>query len=153
MPASKGDVHSDKRTYDPEYLADLTATALIEGKGQALRRNPRLGPVTEEDRVMMQRVTGETVEQFNSRLSEKLRTIADKTASRIEEKLDKDQFKTSELGFILTVAEDKRTRLDGTQQLHGSSVNIQVNNFGPSSKDALLDQLDGRIKQALKAIT
>ena len=102
---------------------------------------------------MMQRVTGETVEQFNSRLSEKLRTIADKTASRIEEKLDKDQFKTSELGFILTVAEDKRTRLDGTQQLHGSSVNIQVNNFGPSSKDALLDQLDGRIKQALKAIT
>ncbi len=130
-----------KKFYDADALAEQVAEAVVAG--QSFRTHPRLGQVSDEDKRVLARATSVTVEEFNATLSEKLRSIANKAASRIQEKLDSDSFKPSELGFILAIAEDKRTRLDGTHSLSASSVNIQVNNFGPASKNSLLDQLSG----------
>lgn len=130
-----------KKTYDPEQLVDVIAAQIVQGKG--LRKNPHLGEVTEYDQRNLARITGESVEVFNERLAQKLRTIADKVTDRIEQKVDQDAFKTGELGFILSVAHDKRLSLDGSRALNNASVNIQVNNFGSSPKSALLSELDG----------
>ncbi len=132
-----------KKVYNVEELADLATSAVIAGKGKGLQNSPRLGPVTEEDRCHIARITGESVEVFNEHMASRLRLIADKAASRIEEKLDNNEFKSGELGFILSVAHDKRLSLDGSRALNNSSVNIQVNNFGTNPKAALLSELDG----------
>lgn len=130
-----------KRIYDPEQLAEVTATALAQGKG--LRASPLLGKVSDDDRLVLSRITGETVEVFNERIALKLRDIADLASLRIEQKLMNNEFKSGELGFILSVAHDKRLSLDGSRALNNASVNIQVNNFGTAPKDQLLGELDG----------
>jgi hypothetical protein len=132
-----------KKVYNIEQLADAAASAVIIGKGRGLQKSPLLGPVTSNDRETIKRITGESVEVFNEHMASRLRLIADKAASRIEEKLDNNEFKSGELGFILSVAHDKRLSLDGSRALNNSSVNIQVNNFGPTPKDSLLSELDG----------
>lgn len=137
-------IHTPLRTkaiYNADELAESVAITIASGKG--FRSSPTLGPVTEYDRRTLSRIAQESVEEFNDRLALKLRLIADKATLRIEEKLDSDQFKTSELGFILSVAHDKRLSLDGSRALNNSSVNIQVNNFGSSPKASLLSELDG----------
>ncbi len=143
MPRGPG-IHTplkSKAIYDPDELAESVACAITSG--QSLNRSPMLGPVTEYDRRQLARITGETVDQFNDRLAQKLRVIADKAADRIEAKLDGDNFKTSELAFVLSVAHDKRLTLDGSRALQNASVNIQVNNYGSAPKDSLLADLDG----------
>lgn len=137
-----------KRVYDPAELADATADSILSGK--SLRTNPRLGPVTEHDRATLTRITGETVDVFNERIALHLRDIADLASQRIRQKLEADQFKPGELGFILSVAHDKRLSLDGSRALNAASVNIQVNNYGTTAKESLLADLDGlsNVKQA-----
>lgn len=130
-----------KRIYAPEELAQSVVESISEGKG--LRRSPHLGPVTEEDRRTLTRITGESVEVFNERIALSLRDIADLATQRIKEKLEGDEFKAGELGFILSVAHDKRLSLDGSRALNASSVNIQVNNYGGTPKESLLADLDG----------
>lgn len=137
----KGTELPTKRTYDADKLADTVASQLVQGK--QLRRNPQLAAVTEYDRRNLARITGESVEVFNERLAQKLRLIADKVTDRIEQKVDADQFKTGELGFILSVAHDKRLSLDGSRALNNASVNIQVNNYGQAPRDMLMGELDG----------
>ena len=137
----KGAQLSTKTTYDPAALAEQITPAILEGK--SLSRHHKLGAITTNDRQMLQRITGETVEVFNERIALKLRDIADLAAARIAQHLEEDNFKTSELGFILSVAHDKRLSLDGSRALSQSSVNIQVNNYGSSPKESLLADLDG----------
>ena len=127
-----------KPLMSPDQLADLATASLLQGK--SLRNDPKLGPASDKDRLAVTRITGEAVEVFNARISEKLRIICDKSAERIEEKLDQDAFKPGELGFIFSVAHDKRQALDGNHQLHASAVNVQVNLYspnGPSKHDIL----------------
>lgn len=140
-PGAPPDEHVDKTTYDPVELAKNVAASITEGRG--LRRSPRLTNVREEDRRQLTRITGESVEVFNERIALNLREIADLASQRIREKLEANEFKAGELGFILSVAHDKRLSLDGSRALQNASVNIQVNNFGPSAKDQLLGELDG----------
>jgi len=99
--------------------------------------------ISADDRTHLQRITGETVEAFNERIAQKLRDIADLAADRIQQHLEADNFKPGELGFIYSVAHDKRLSLDGSRALNNASVNIQVNNFGASPKETLLSELDG----------
>lgn len=130
----------------PEKFASQIADSLLRGKGTGLKRDCKLGPVSDEDRRRLQRLTGETVEVFNNRIIEKLRNIADKAANVIERKLDGDEFKTGELAFVLTSSIDKMNTLSGREQVQHSSVNIQVNNYGTAqgpSKAELLASLNG----------
>jgi len=132
-----------KQIYNVEELATAAADAYVAGNGRGLKTSPLLQPASEDDRLHIQRITGETVEVFNEHMASRLRVIAEKASLRIEEKLDQDQFKSGELGFILSVAHDKRLSLDGSRALQSASVNIQVNNYGSSPKTALLSELDG----------
>lgn len=128
--------------YDPEKLSDALASKLLSGDPH-IRNDAKLRAISEDDRRMLQRVTGETVEVFNRRITEKLRVIEDMAAERAIEALERDEFKPSELGFILSVAHDKRTHIDGSSSL-AASVGTQVNNFYLSSKEELIASLDGR---------
>jgi len=137
----KGTQLPTKRTYDPEALADVVATKVLAGG--KITPTAQTGPITSTDAALLNRIAGQSVEVFNEYMATRLRTVADKTLQRIEEKLDSDSFKSGELGFILSVAHDKRLSLDGSRALQSSSVNIQVNNYGASPKEALLADLDG----------
>lgn len=147
VPAQFKSVRKVRATYDPEQLAQSLADNYLSGKQVGIRKAPQLGPVTEKDRDMLARVTGEPVEQFNRRLSGKLRLVADLALERIREALEQDRFKPSELGFVLSVTEDKRARLDGNSAIHSATVNVQVNNYNGSgtgqSREQLMDLLDG----------
>lgn len=131
-------------------MADQLATRFLEGKAIGIHKNPRLGPATEHDRETFARITGQTADDFNRHLSNKLRYVSDLAAARAAEALEQNLFKPGELGFILSVAEDKRARLDGNSMIHSATVNIQVNNIngagagsGPT-KDQLLELLHGQ---------
>lgn len=144
MAGKKGMQMSNKRTYDPDDLAERTATALINGNGR-LRTSRSLAPVSEIDKRLLTRITGLSVDAFNERLSDKLGIIADKAADKLLEKLEADAINPNSLGFNLAVAIDKRSVIDGRTQLHASSVNVTVNNFNARSpKAAILDALAGK---------
>lgn len=146
MPAER---HADKRTYNVDKLATQVADSLIAGKGTGIRRDPKLGAVTSRDLETIQRITGESADQFNERISLRLREVEDKAINRIIEHLDADNFKTSELAFVMTSAHDKRTMTDGSRQINASSVNVLINYNGTGTKSALLDQLEGKIAKAV----
>ena len=124
---------------DSEKAIDLAAEAVLSGKKLAASTfRSHLGPA-DADRVS--RALGMSVEKFNQRMSERLAILSDKIADRIEEKIDADLFKAGELGFILSVTEDKRRALDSRAQLAGANVNIQVNNYGDKSREEILKDL------------
>jgi hypothetical protein len=93
----------------------------------------------------LSRLTGETIDQFNARLSQKLATVADSVVEKIKQKLAGDQFKAGELAFLFSVMHDKRMALDGRSQLTNASINVQINQIGGNlSKDDLISMLEGR---------
>ncbi len=128
--------------HDPSELADSVAEALLNGEG--LRRSPHLGTVSDDDRRRLQRITGETVDQFNDRIRQKLNLIADLASDRVIEKLEANEFKASELGFIQSVAFDKGLALSGRSQVQNASINTVINVFGSTPKDSLIASLMGR---------
>jgi hypothetical protein len=98
-------------------------------------------PPSKADCNRLQRALGVNLEQFNQQLAQKLAVISDKIAGRIEEKIDNNEFKPGELGFIFSVTEDKRRALDARAQLGSAQVNIQVNNYGDKSRDEIIAAL------------
>ena len=142
--------HDCKKTYDPEVIVESLANDLAQkGKVLGIKPAPSQG-VTDSDRRLLQRIVGLSVEEFNARMGDKLARIADKVADKIDQKLDNDEFKTSELAFVFSVMHDKRMSLDGRNAVQNASVAIQVNNYGnPSlSKEELIDILHGKPKAA-----
>jgi len=140
----KGYQMAHKKTYEPASLAESVATALVEGKGIGLRSSPRLGPVTEEDRRVLQRITGETVEVFNARVTSKLQSLADSLIDSIQQDVDHGNFKPGEKSFALSVALDKGNAISGRSSLQNASINQTINFFGSPSKESLLDALEGK---------
>lgn len=96
---------------------------------------------TNTDCERLTRALGMSIEEFNQKLAQKLAVISDKIAGRIEEKIDNDEFRPGELGFIFAVTEDKRRALDARAQLGSAQVNIQVNNYGDKSRDEIIAAL------------
>lgn len=144
MPSRKTGVKSNKRVYPAGELVEATAKAMLEGKrGLGLRTSPHLGPVTEDDRRLLERIVGLTVEEFNQKIIAKLDVLADKIIDRMTETVDKTPLQS--LGFNLAVAIDKRQRLAGQAASGNANVNIQVNNYGNLSKEELIAKLTGKI--------
>lgn len=106
---------------------------------------PLRNSITEFDRRQLTRFTGITADEFTARLTTGLRGMADLVVDRIYQKLSADQFKPHELSFLLTVAVDKLQRVEGRGQLQGANVNIQINQFGPQSKDEIIARLTGQV--------
>ena len=107
-------------------------------------------PLSQQERDSLSRAIKMDVDEWRAQFSAQLRA----TGSALLEDLHrrKDELKAGELAYSLAVCVDKASILDGRNQLSASSVNIQVNNFGPATKDSLLNQLSGHIKQAEAAV-
>jgi hypothetical protein len=121
-------------------VIDTAATRIIAGGPLSAKSATKIMP-TKADTVRLQRVLGVSIEEFNQRLGEKLAVLSDKIASRIEEKIDDNEFKAGELGFIFSVTEDKRRALDARAQLGSAQVNIQVNNYGDKTREEIMADL------------
>ena len=127
-------------TLDAEKLADACAERMLAGQStQLIPRN--CAPASTDDKRALQRIIGESADDFNARLSGKLMEAADRIADRILETVAEGRFKPGELGFIFSVVEDKRARLDGRAAIGAAGVNIQVNNFGRASRNDILDAI------------
>jgi hypothetical protein len=138
----KVDDKHGKTTYSPQRLINSLATATLEGRGLGLKKHPSLGDVTESDRMVLQRIVGITVEEFNQRLIGKLDTLADRIVDRMLDTVDDTPLQT--LGFNLAVAIDKRQRIAGLNATQAANVNIQVNNYGSLSKEEIVARLSGK---------
>jgi hypothetical protein len=151
--------HVDKRTLEsPEQAGDFIDTItqkLVTGKPVA-RMSPTLKAPTEDDARAVARFTGISAEEFQARLTDNLRAIADETTERIAQKLQADAFKPNELTFLLAVTCDKLERANGRAAVQNASVNVQINNFGPSSKEEVIARLTGQVldlgKQAVESV-
>lgn len=131
------------RPIDVDAAIEAAASNALTGKPIVpgmLRGRMRAKP-SKADCERLSRSLGMPMEEFNQRLGERLAIISNKIASRIEEKIDADEFKPGELGFIFSVSEDKRRALDARAQLGASQVNIQVNNYGDKSRDEIIAAL------------
>ena len=125
---------------DPDAAIDAAVERALTGK----RITPaqfKMDPPSKKDCQRISRALNMTIEEFNQKLAHKLAQISDKIAGRIEEKIDNDEFKPGELGFIFSVTEDKRRALDARAQLGSAQVNIQVNNYGDKSRDEIIAAL------------
>ena len=143
-----GKGRATKRTYDPKLMAEAVAEKITTGK--KIRPHHRGLPLTEPDAQLLNRIANESVEVFNDRIALNLREIADLATQRIKEKLQNDEFKTSELGFILSVAHDKRLSLDGSRALQQSNINVLV--VAPPARDQMLSELEG-LSESPKTVT
>ncbi len=90
---------------DPEQAIDAAVDRALTGK-PILPARFKKHPPSKLDCERLERVLGMPLEEFNQRLAHKLALISDKIAGRIEEKVDADEFKPGELGFIFSVTED-----------------------------------------------
>jgi len=138
----KVDGKHGRTTYSPQKLVNSLAVATLEGRGLGLKKHPALANVTNEDKRLLQRIVGITVEEFNQRLIGKLDTLADKIVDRMLDTVDETPLQT--LGFNLAVAIDKRQRIAGLNATQGANVNIQVNNYGSLSKEEIVARLSGK---------
>lgn len=121
-------------------VVDDAAARIMSGNKLTAKSLTKNMP-THADTRRLQRVLGVSMETFNQKLGEKLAAISDKIADRIEEKIDADEFKPGELGFIFSVTEDKRRALDARSQLGAAQVNIQVNNYGDKTREEIMADL------------
>lgn len=136
--------HKDKaRMPNPEKAIDAMATRIIERGQLGIKIDPKLGAPTDEDKRQLTRITGMSVEEFNAKFSEKLRTMADKVLERIGEHVEAGTHKPGELSFLLAILEDKRAKLDGKGSSGASQINVQVNNYGLKRED-ILAKLSGQ---------
>lgn len=130
--------------YDPAQVAEGIAEKLVTGKGGEIK-NLSKRPASDTDRMLFQRITGESVEVFNSRLSSMLGEVSEDVVHVIKRKLAMDEFKPGELAFLFSVMHDKRLSMDGRAQVSNASINVQVNNYGSAtSKADLIAMLEGR---------
>lgn len=130
--------------YDPAEVAEGIVEKLVTGQGGEIKNVSRR-EADKHDRNLFQRIAGESVEIFNTRLSEKLGKVSEDVIEVIKRKLAADEFKTSELAFLFSVMHDKRLSMDGRAQVTNASINVQVNNYGSAaSKADLIAMLEGR---------
>ena len=134
------DSHPSKgRTKEEDVIEAVASRVMAGGKVIVLPKFTK--PPTEADKKRVATILGMSLEVFNQRMAERLAILSDKISKRIEEKIDEDKFKPSELGFIFSVTEDKRRALDARAQVGAAQVNIQVNNYGEKSREEIMEAL------------
>ena len=132
-----------KRTYGVKRLVRDVATATLKGNGIGLRQSPVLDYMSDNDKRIMQRIVGMSVEKFNERLMGKLDRLTDLVIDRMIRDIDDMPMHT--LPFAMAVTIDKKRALAGASATAGSNVNIQVNNFGAMSKEEIIAKLNGKM--------
>lgn len=136
-----------RKTTNPDALLKEVVKAATGG--QTFKQATRA--ISLDEKESLGRSIGRDVDEWRAEFAEALRRTGSKLLSRLEESID--DIKPDALAYSLAVVADKASAIEGRNQVHAASVNIQVNNYGPQSKDDLLASLDGRplIKEALNA--
>lgn len=132
-----------KRKYGVKKLVNDVAAATLKGNGIGLRQSAGLAYVTNDDKRIIQRIVGMSVEKFNERLMGKLDRLTDLVIDRMIRDIDDMPMHT--LPFAMAVTIDKKRALAGASATAGSNVNIQVNNFGSMSKEEIIAKLSGKM--------
>lgn len=132
-----------KRKYGVKKLVNDVAAATLKGNGIGLRQSAGLAYVTNDDKRIIQRIVGMSVEKFNERLMGKLDRLTDLVIDRMIRDIDDMPMHT--LPFAMAVTIDKKRALAGASATAGSNVNIQVNNFGAMSKEDIIAKLSGKM--------
>ena len=132
-----------KRKYGVKKLVNDVAAATLKGNGIGLRQSAGLAYVTNDDKRIIQRIVGMSVEKFNERLMGKLDRLTDLVIDRMIRDIDDMPMHT--LPFAMAVTIDKKRALAGASATAGSNVNIQVNNFGSMSKEDIIAKLSGKM--------
>lgn len=135
MPKAKAKV-----PIDTDILVKAATKRIVNGGPLAIPGNP-FGPPGPKQLAMIDRMLSTSVSDFNAQLSTRLRAVVEGIVGRVEEKLQNNEFKSSELGFLLGVVEDKRRALDTAAVVSSANVNIQVNNYGEKSREEILADL------------
>lgn len=133
-----------KRTYDPLPLAETIAATLLAGKSLPVSPMTRSGPITEDDRRTIVRITGKTAEEFQGLITARTQEVAILAIDLIKEKLtnEPDKQKLYELTGLFAVSMDKLAALSGRNS-SGGNVSVQINNYGTLSRDQLLGMAKG----------
>lgn len=127
---------------DAELLIDNVAQAVATGTFKA-QKLAALGPITKKDKEMLVRLTQMPIEEFNSKLMDKLGTFADEVLEVMQRKLREDKFKPGELSFAMMVALQQRQNLDGRSAIANANIGTQVNIFqaGGKTKEEMIASL------------
>lgn len=135
---------------DAEHLIEHVANAVATGKISRPHLST-LGAVTEEDKKAIVRLTQMPIEEFNTRLMDKLGTFADEVLEVMQRKLREDKFKPGELSFAMMVALQQRQNLDGRSAIANANIGTQVNIFqaGGKTKEEMIASLLPKPKQVI----
>lgn len=141
----KGTKKKNKRVMSgtPEEIVERVATAIMETGEVPLKMSRRLTELPAQDREALARAVKMPYDTFVESISHHLQEIAFSCSERIKEKLADNEYRPSELNFLIAIALDKNSRLAGRSALQNASINVQVNNFGDQDKDAIIAQLMG----------
>lgn len=135
---------------DQANLVDNIAQAVATGKMTQARLS-QCGPVTDADKAAIVRLTQMPIEEFNSKLMDKLGTFADEVLEVMQRKLREDKFKPGELSFAMMVALQQRQNLDGRSAIANANIGTQVNIFqaGGKTKEEMIASLLPKPKQVI----
>lgn len=139
---------------DATLLIDNVAQAVATGtfKPQKLAA---LGPITMKDKETLVRLTQMPIEEFNSKLMDKLGTFADEVLEVMQRKLREDKFKPGELSFAMMVALQQRQNLDGRSAIANANIGTQVNIFqaGGKTREEMIRALSPETKPVIPVKT
>lgn len=137
-----GTERSDRTTYDASELAKTAAATLLSGKSF---QDPRLGDLTDKDRVSLARALKEPVEAFQARITSVFEEITEETCALIKQTLkepvnSKTGFRADTLPSLAAIGIDKLQSLSGRTASIGS-VHVQINNFNATDRSQVLGNL------------
>lgn len=132
----------DGKTIIPDVVSAVCGTGTLRQATRALGQ---------EQRDSLSRAIKMDVDEWRAEFAQQLRATAQELLAITRR--DIEMIKPDARGYTIAVLVDKANAIEGRNQVHAASVNIQVNNFGPQGKDELLASLDGRAmaKAALQA--
>jgi hypothetical protein len=135
-----GTGNADKRTYNPDKLAENLAERILAGRGMPISPYAHASAPTEDDKVHIARITGIPAEEFQAKISARLQEIANKAGARIVEKLDEGGQKLSDLNMTLAISIDKIAAISGRTAQSGN-VSVTVNNYGQMTREQMLAEV------------
>ena len=126
-----------------ETLVEEAAKNILAKGKSIIPKSTSRKTLTPRDRALLTQAIGMAPEEFCEYVSGRLRTLIDKTMERVEEKLDENAHKPADLSFLLAVLIEKQSKLEGHNRVANSSINVQVNNYGPGgqSKEEMMREL------------
>ncbi len=132
-----------KRVKDAATLVAPCVSAVTGG--HALSHAMR--PLAQAEKDSLSRALGTDVDAWRAEFSTQLRA----TSSRMLAALDRDleELEPHNRAYALDVLIRNAALIEGRNLVHASSVNIQVNNYGETSREQLIASLEGTKATAL----